>query len=202
MGVKQHIEKFCDGGPQESLNYLPMKTGATAGVDYELNMGYGAGAVTLDEPNCFGNLERFTGVTGTQVFNHNIIVDHGTWRKSSGVLLMYYAMPISAGDMIANIEEMQDMSPGGFTGWKPANPNQLASLVDWYGNLYGAGMWLPPFNTQNFWRGHAIASCADWPYEAHTLRRFTPAGPMFDSISKSSLMSMAAVRAGNVSEII
>lgn len=204
MSIKQEILKFpVSNNADSDTNYLPMKTSAVSGPDFEFGMGYGQDAVLLDQPNVFGNLHRFTGLDGDAVnFTDKIVLDHASCRpNTSGDIYMYYGTLIGGVDFYDCVEIMRDMTVGGFTGWVPANPSQLISLYDWYGNIYAYGVWLPPFNGMTYWRGQTITSCALWPYDSNALRTFGTGSSICYETFKDSPMNMAAVRLGNISEL-
>lgn len=114
---------------REDFCYIPLlKTGKTTsgatGDDGDLEKGRGTAWNTLEKPNVFGNLDRFTDTLGTQIYANNLVLDHQTG-------LMWYRSAIALNKNWGDSNtDAQSLSQGGYTDWRMPNRAEFFSILN------------------------------------------------------------------------
>ena len=105
-----------------------LKTGITTsylpGDDGALQQGRGIDFFTLEEPNIFGNTNRFTDTNGLQVYGDFMVLDHQT---NDGVNILGYLKEIVPSDSMGFQLAYINLIPG----LKMVNINQLMNICNW-----------------------------------------------------------------------
>lgn len=189
-------------GGGDSLNYNQLKTDGK-GIDGVDKIGYGANATTLDAPNPFGNLNRFTNRDGLQTWTEDIAIDWTTYRESTGKVWGYKRTPVGDGstyDYNGLNTLIQGLNVAGFEDWKFANVRFIEGIVNYNGSMYGNGRWLQPFQPQ-FISKHIGTSTEDMDNSAQ-LYAYMNASQFKQTWAKSSAALFGvAVREFDISEI-
>jgi len=126
----------------------PLKTGQTVsyatGDDGDLQEGREVDFTTLNEPNYFGNTNRFTDELGTQVYTNNIAIDWSTYDQTTNNVTGWYIIKQSATPWATAITNCTAFSVGAFTsGWYLPNIRQYAQILDFSST---SGLNYSPFN--------------------------------------------------------
>jgi hypothetical protein len=129
-----------------------LKTGQSTsfatGDDGDLQEGRDVDFFTLATNNPFGNANRFTALDGSQTYTNDIIVDWSTYEGST--VLAYYNGNLSAfANWAAALTWANELSEGGFTGWRLTNIKELANLCNYDLGIIGALRYAPFGRTAN-----------------------------------------------------
>jgi hypothetical protein len=101
---------------------LPIKSGQTVSFndydDGQFQFGRLVDPNTLDEPNVFGNLNRFTAIDGSQSFGSPVVfVDHSTQQKDGRII--WYTLG-TVGALVSQLSFADTLDRAGKTDWRLA----------------------------------------------------------------------------------
>jgi hypothetical protein len=101
---------------------LPIKSGQTVSFndydDGQFQFGRLVDPNTLDEPNVFGNLNRFTAIDGSQSFGSPVVfVDHSTQQKDGRII--WYTLG-TVGSLEGQLSFADTLDRAGKTDWRLA----------------------------------------------------------------------------------
>jgi hypothetical protein len=181
---------------------LPIKSGQTVSFndydDGQFQFGRLVDPNTLDEPNVFGNLNRFTAIDGSQSFGSPVVfVDHSTQQKDGRII--WYTLG-TVGNLEGQLSFANDLTRAGKSDWRMC-PIHL------YENLRNLGATRPftltPFAPTS---DGLFRSASRTPLSTQSLcfYNFSAAAnhsrvvPEGDSLSLQSYL----YRVGNISELI
>jgi hypothetical protein len=123
-------------------------TSFATGDDGDLQEGRDIDFFTLANNNPFGNANRFTALDGSQTYTNDIIVDWSTYEGST-VLAYYNGVLTAFAGWAAAITWANELSVGGFTGWRLTNVKELVNLCNYDSGLLGALRYAPFNRTTN-----------------------------------------------------
>lgn len=113
-------------------------TSQVSGDDGNLRFGRLSNITTLDEPNIFGNLERFTDELGGQTYALGIMIDHAFETQITNAFIGYFYRDTST-TLVNQITAARVLTLGTFSDWESSNAPMALSLVKYetYSNSYG-----------------------------------------------------------------
>jgi hypothetical protein len=183
------------------LTALPIKTGQTVIFnsydDGDFQFGRLVDPNTLDEPNVFGNLNRFTAIDGSQTYGATVVfIDHST-RQLDGSIIWYTAG--TTGILTTQLTFANDLIREGKSDWRMCP-------ITLYENLRNLGAIRPIEETPLATGGDGLyrsSSRVNTAGQSLSFYNFADAAnhsrvvPLSDSISLRSLL----YRVGNISEL-
>jgi hypothetical protein len=183
------------------LTAFPIKTGQTVKFndydDGDFQFGRLVDPNTLDEPNVFGNLNRFTAIDGSQTYGTPIVfIDHST-RQLDGSIIWYTSGTTS--NLTSQLTFADGLTREGKSDWKMCP-------ITLYENLRNLGATRPftntPFATASngLFRSASRANTVTQSlcfYNSATPANHSRVAPEGDGLSLLSLL----YRVGNISEL-